>query len=417
MSPGDLVAGRYRLEHLLGKGGMGEVWAATHTVTEQRRALKLVDAPDQGTRRRMLREARAACAVRHPNVVAVHDVVETGDGAPVLVMDLLEGETLADRLERERRLPVDDVLAIGMGIAAGLDAAHALGIVHRDLKPANVFLTPTPKLLDFGVAKLTAEAGPARATNLLTESGAMLGTPCYMAPEQAFGDGEVDARTDLWALGVVLYECLAGVRPADGATVGQVFKVLATGAIMPLAARAPGVPFAVAALVDRLLQTDRDARPANAREVHDALAAMAVPGALGEAIVPTSRGPRSRKAPLAVGGVLALAALAALGVARLAPSAARVVLASPASPAAASGPVDALRGPPPIAAASQGPSSSRATSAGAVAPASVAAAAPAASAKARAAQHEPPRPPPRAPALAAPAASAPSSKLLTEPLF
>ncbi len=423
MSPGDLVAGRYRLEHLLGKGGMGEVWAAVHTVTEQRRALKLVDEDDEGTRRRMLREARAACAVRHPNVVSVHDVVEGERGAPVLVMDLLEGETLADKLEREGALPVREVVAIAMGIASGLEAAHALGIVHRDLKPANVFLTPDPKILDFGVAKLTATSGPARATNLLTESGAMVGTPCYMAPEQAFGDGEVDARTDLWALGVVLYECLAGVRPADGATVGQVFKVLATSSIVPLAVRAPHVPGSLTAIVDALLTTDRDKRPASAREVREALARVDVsgpPASLAPPAVSVSPpgGPTettdatailaTRPAPRRTSFALAAAALVAV-VAAVATF--RAVGASPERPVAARLPNTLSFASTTLAAAPE-PSASPPAPAPSASPPSPA---PSPISNTSASPKSRPKPAPATPP--SPPPPGPTSKLLTEPLF
>ncbi|MCA9584079.1 MAG: serine/threonine protein kinase, partial [Myxococcales bacterium] len=191
LAVGDMIAGRYRLDRSLGRGGMGEVWAATHAVTQRTHALKVLSDPDadEATRRRVMREARAASAVRHEHVVAVHDVVEGPGGSPVIVMDLLEGESLGDLLEREGKLPPREVVRVGLAVLSALEAAHALGIIHRDLKPDNVFLesrsggAPEPKLLDFGVAKLTAVDGPARATHLLTESGAMMGTPSYMAPE------------------------------------------------------------------------------------------------------------------------------------------------------------------------------------------------------------------------------------------
>jgi len=326
MQAGDVIAGRYRLECSLGRGGMGEVWAATNTLTEQRRALKFVHDDDHAARKRMLREARAASAVRHPNVVAVHDVIEGLDGAPVLVMDLLEGETLADRLERVGRLPPAEAVAVTRAILEALDAAHALGIIHRDLKPANVFLAPEPKLLDFGVAKLTAESGPARATNLLTASGAMIGTPCYMAPEQAFGDGVVDARADLWSVGAVLYELLAGVRPADGATLGQVLRVLATGAIVPVEARVAGLPPALSAFVGDLLASERTARPASARAALAKLDAillsgvdatrLARPDSTAGTVAVATRRPMPKRLPMVLAGA-AVVGLALFGGLRL----------------------------------------------------------------------------------------------------
>jgi serine/threonine-protein kinase len=276
--PGTLIAQRYRLERLLGAGGMGEVWAATHTVTGKAVALKFLRAPharrdDETARRRVLREARAACAVSHPSVVAIHDVVESDDGLPVLVMDLLRGEPLRARLERDRTLPLDEALHIAEVVLGALEVAHEAGVVHRDLKPDNLFLLERGeiKLLDFGVAKLLAPEGVARASGELTTTGAMIGTPYYMAPEQAFGEA-IDGRADLWALGVVLFECLAGETPTRGDNLGQVLKLLSTGRIESLAKRAPLVPPAVAGFVDRLLRVDAGERPPTARAALEMLA-------------------------------------------------------------------------------------------------------------------------------------------------
>jgi serine/threonine-protein kinase len=166
---GAVVAGRYRLDRRIGEGGMGVVWAATHLRTQKTLALKLLRAAvagDEDTRRRLVREARAACAVQHPNVVAIHDVVELDDGSPVLVMDLLEGESLRDRLTREGVLSLPTLAAILLPVVSAVGAAHALGIVHRDLKPENVFLAREPggrrgvRVLDFGIAKLWLEGSP-----------------------------------------------------------------------------------------------------------------------------------------------------------------------------------------------------------------------------------------------------------------
>jgi eukaryotic-like serine/threonine-protein kinase len=355
MAPGDRIASRYVLERKLGEGGMGAVWSAVHAHTGRRHALKFLREAslDPAVRRRVLREARAASAVDHPNVVAVDDVIEAPDGSPVLVMDLLEGESLGERLARVSRLPVREAVRIVSEALLALEVAHEVGIVHRDLKPDNVFLARTPsgeavKILDFGVAKLTATDGPARATNLLTESGAMMGTPCYMAPEQAFAEGEIDARADLWSIGAVLYECLSGTRPADGATLGQVLKVLATGAIVPLEQRVTGLPPELVGLVSRLLSTDREKRPASAREVREALARV-VAGGGGDDDVQLRPGERP-SAAATTGGAAVLGARAsrgrsfaagALGLLLVsAASAAAVWLASasPASPASAPAP-------------------------------------------------------------------------------
>jgi serine/threonine-protein kinase len=257
---------------------MGEVWAATHTVTGKTVALKFLRPPharrdDETARRRVLREARAACAVSHPSVVTIHDVVESDDGLPVLVMDLLRGEPLRARLERDRTLPLDEALQIAEVVLGALEVAHEAGVVHRDLKPDNLFLLERGeiKLLDFGVAKLLAPEGVARASGDLTTTGAMIGTPYYMAPEQAFGEA-IDGRADLWAVGVVLFECLAGETPTRGDNLGQVLKLLSTGRIESLAKRAPLVPPAVAGFVDRLLRVDAGERPPTARAALEMLA-------------------------------------------------------------------------------------------------------------------------------------------------
>jgi serine/threonine-protein kinase len=271
---GDLVAQRYRLDHLLGSGGMGTVWAATHTVTGKAVALKMLRTRHDATaRRRVLREARAACAVHHPSVIVIHDVVEAADGSPVLVMDRLEGESLRARLDREGTLPLAEALRVAQTVLEALEVAHAVAIVHRDLKPENLFLLASGelRLLDFGVAKLLAsDDAPAAGSGALTSTGAMVGTPFYMAPEQAFGEA-IDGRADLWAVGIVLYECLSGELPTRGDNLGQVLRILSKGRIPPLGPRAPGVPGAIAAVVDRLLSIDVAGRVPTARAALDAL--------------------------------------------------------------------------------------------------------------------------------------------------
>jgi serine/threonine-protein kinase len=303
MNPGDKVAGKYRLERCLGQGGMGEVWAATHDVTQKTLALKFVKSTkkdhDEGTHRRALREARAACAVSHPNVVAVHDVLESDDGMPILVMDLLSGESLAQKLAREHTLSPAETLRIAKEVLAALSVAHAVGVVHRDLKPDNVFLESSGgvKILDFGIAKLRGADGPTKETQRLTESGAMVGTPHYMSPEQAFGETEVDLRADLFSVGAVMYECLTGKLPTDGQNLGQILKALATGKIRPISVELPelGKPFAN--LVEQLLQIEPGARPASAAVVLQALANISEPGdhALGSHEPHEGAGPSSIK--------------------------------------------------------------------------------------------------------------------------
>jgi len=278
LEPGAVLAGRYRLDEKLGEGGMGVVWAATHQVTRQTVALKLL-VPGAGTEanrfvKRFMREARAASAVKHPNVVVVFDVMELDEQTPMMVMELLRGETLGQRLDREPVLPLGEVARVLLPVVSALGTAHRAGIVHRDVKPDNIFLAETPegmcvKVLDFGVAKLAPAVEDVDAT--LTATNSIVGTPYYMAPEQVFGEKDIDGRVDIWALGVIAYECLAGVRPAGGDNVGQIMKIIATNRIVPVDQVTAGLPADVTAIVMRALSFERSERP-SLMEMKDVLA-------------------------------------------------------------------------------------------------------------------------------------------------
>lgn len=276
---GALIADRYVLERSIGEGGMGAVWAGRQVLTRKAVALKFVRESASGrpeVRRRLLREARAACAVQHPNVVQIHDFIELDDGAPVIVMELLTGEPLERLLEREGRLTLQETAAILARVVSAVGAAHEIGIVHRDLKPDNVFLAETPtgievKVLDFGIAKLTATEGVAAETGGLTGTGAMLGTPHYMSPEQAFGQSDVDHRADIWAIGIILFRCLSGELPTRADNIGQILRIIVTRSIPSLRDVAPDTPDDVIDLVDRMLKTERDERPSDLREVYEVL--------------------------------------------------------------------------------------------------------------------------------------------------
>jgi serine/threonine-protein kinase len=311
LQPGDLVGDSYRLGHLLGEGGMGWVWQATNLATDQAVALKILKGGKEEDRRRFLREVRAAAAIRHPHVIAVHDFLELPDGTLVIVMDLLEGETLGAVLRRDARISLGDLAAIALPVLGALEAAHALGIVHRDLKPDNIFLCRAGaevdvKVLDFGVAKLTAEDGLAARTQALTGTGSMVGTPYYMSPEQVFADKDLDARADVWSLGVVMYECLAGLRPTEADTVGRVLKKIMEAGFPPLTAHGTELPDDVVALVGSMLALDRNKRPGLAA-IREVLAPHA--RATNRAVsVMSPRRQRTRTDVLAYGavGVLAL---------------------------------------------------------------------------------------------------------------
>jgi serine/threonine-protein kinase len=227
MSPalGTILAGKYRLDAVLGAGGMGYVYRAFNTLLEREVALKLLRpefSVNEESTARFLAEARAANAVRHPHVVDVLDVA-VEDGVPFIVQEFLKGETLATRLEQQVRLSVVDTLDVLTPITAALAHAHRQGIVHRDIKPENIFLSESggaivPKLLDFGIAQSLREE--------FSSDEIIAGTPAYMAPELVIDPQERDVRSDLWSLGVVLFECLTGRLPFDGKTPSQMFSAI-----------------------------------------------------------------------------------------------------------------------------------------------------------------------------------------------
>jgi serine/threonine protein kinase len=272
-----VVGGEYELLRLIGGGGMGVVWAARHVRSGTSYALKFLRRAPDGTRdpaaiQRFLREARAAAMVRHPHVVFTADVLEMENDWPVIVMELLVGESLRARLARSGPLSLEETARIVLPVISAVGIAHQHGIVHRDLKPDNIFLSRDPggaavvKVLDFGIAKMTRN--DEQVTLLLGHSGtSILGTPHYMSPEQVFGEHDIDHRADIWALGVILYECLAGQVPTKAANFGQVFKLIVGGGIKPLAAAVPGLPSDATALVDRMLARTRNDRPSDLKEV------------------------------------------------------------------------------------------------------------------------------------------------------
>lgn len=263
-----LIGGRFRLHRLLGSGAMGQVWLATDERLQRSVAVKIVlpDAADAQLGLRLEREARAAAAIQHTNVVRVFDYLEDA-GRTLIVMENVEGETLADRLERDGALSIEDSLDLAAQICDGLSAAHRTGLVHRDLKPSNVMVTDDglAKVLDFGIAKRTG-----RGEKNLTMTGAVIGTPRYMAPEQLNGE-ELDARVDIHAAGLLLYEMLAG-RPAfDRENFAELMYQVVSGSadITPLEAR--GVPPDVIGILSRALAKHRDDRWLDAKSMSAAL--------------------------------------------------------------------------------------------------------------------------------------------------
>jgi eukaryotic-like serine/threonine-protein kinase len=234
LAPGKQL-GRYQIVRLLGRGGMGSVYEALHRDLKKRVAIKTLHpsvAATPGALARFLREGEAASRIRHPNVVDVTDVA-TDDGVAYLVMEFLEGEDLAQRLARSGRLSFSESVDIMLPVLGAISVAHDEGVIHRDLKPENIFLTRTrhggsePKLLDFGISKLTSSGGG--NTLALTGTGASMGTPYYIAPEQVRSATGVDARSDQYALGAILYECITGQRAHQGETLYEVIRSVGEG--------------------------------------------------------------------------------------------------------------------------------------------------------------------------------------------
>ena len=267
------IVGRYRIERLLGRGGMGEVWLASPSEGGAPVALKVMRpeaARRPNLRKRFVREARAAMAVPHPNIVRIVEAFEH-QGLPVIAMEVLKGESLEERLTRSRP-PLDEICRILVRVTSAVGTAHAAGIVHRDLKPDNIYLgADDVKVLDFGIAKLTATHGAAAQTAALTKTGAVMGTPFYMAPEQAFGDKRIDHRADIWSLGIILYRCLTGVLPTSAATVGEVLRKVLEARFPPVSEVAPAVPADLAAMTMKMIAKAAADRPWDLREVHEVL--------------------------------------------------------------------------------------------------------------------------------------------------
>ncbi|HEY3255269.1 MAG TPA: serine/threonine-protein kinase [Polyangiaceae bacterium] len=270
---GAVVDRRYRLKREIARGGAGAVFEAEHLYTTRPVAIKLLIAEQAETsesRQRLLLEARALTVARHPGIVLGLDAGETEDGAPYLVMELLEGRTLEGILAVRRRIGVPDAVYIGMQLCDALAAAHERGILHRDIKPSNVFISRSEsgrevtKIFDFGIARLPQQ------DQKITLQGAVLGTPEYMSPEQLLAQEDIDARCDIYALGISLYESLAGTVPFEG-NFGEVLLKVSTQPMPSLVARCPQVPPELEAAIERALARDPAERYATAREFAEAL--------------------------------------------------------------------------------------------------------------------------------------------------
>jgi tetratricopeptide (TPR) repeat protein len=276
MRPGMVVAGKFALLRQLGEGGVGVVFEAEDTWIGRRVAIKVLHAhlsDHADVLARFRREARAAAMTHHPNIVAVYEVGQRRNGAPYIVQELLDGETLREKMVIKQKLAPTEMIEIMVPVMGAIAAAHRAGIVHRDIKPDNIFLTRTPegaivpKLIDFGIAKITSSEHQ-------TLTGALLGTPAYMSPEQVSGE-VADARSDIWSLGAVMYEMLSGRCVFEAPSGAAVLAKVLTETPPPLSRRAPGLPPELVAVVHGALERDRERRFPTMAAFLDALLAYA----------------------------------------------------------------------------------------------------------------------------------------------
>lgn len=284
IAPGDIVAAKFRIDHVLGEGGMGVVFGAHHLTLNERVAIKVLR-PEATSEpeavARFLREARAAVRIKGEHVARVLDVGSLDDGTPYMAMEYLEGADLATVVERQGWLPIATTIDYVMQASEALAEAHALGIVHRDVKPSNLFLTkrvdgtPCVKVLDFGISKVTNLEGGAELS--MTQTQAVLGSPQYMAPEQMRSSRRADARTDIWSLGTIIHELLTGEAPFTAQTMTELCAMILQDPAPSMRVRRPDVPPALDAIVARCLEKDPNRRPGSVLELAQLLAPFGTP--------------------------------------------------------------------------------------------------------------------------------------------
>jgi serine/threonine-protein kinase len=282
--PGDLVGGKFVLESLLGQGGMGAVFKARHRTLGHEVAIKVMfaDANNPEAAARFENEGRAAARIKSDHVMKVHDV-DRELGYLYMVLELLEGEDLGQMLDKRRALPYAEAVAYVLEALEGVAQAHAMGIVHRDLKPSNLYLAnaengaKTIKVLDFGISKASNQSALNQSPSALTSTKAMLGSPLYMSPEQLRSSKSVDARADIWAFGIILFELITGTLPFGGESLGELFAAILETEAPLLSARA-SVPPGLDAIVSKCLQRRPENRFQSARELAAALAPFAQVG-------------------------------------------------------------------------------------------------------------------------------------------
>jgi serine/threonine-protein kinase len=283
---GDVLAGKYRIERVLGRGGMGVVVGARHLRLGETVAIKLLlpeALRDGGLVARFLREGRAAARIRSEHVARVYDVGTLDDGAPYIVMEHLEGSDLREVVKARGPLPVEEAIGYVLQACAALAEAHALGIVHRDIKPANLFVVTRPddsiliKVIDFGISKILSLEPEADAE--LTETLEPRGSPLFMSPEQLTGSRDIDARTDIWSLGVTLYNLLTGSFPFPASSLVELSRRVLEASPAPMRDKRPDVPAHLEATILRCLSKDRSLRFESVAELAASLAVLAVPEA------------------------------------------------------------------------------------------------------------------------------------------
>ncbi|HTQ08073.1 MAG TPA: serine/threonine-protein kinase [Polyangiaceae bacterium] len=292
VQPGATVAGKYRVDRVLGVGGMGVVVAAHDALLDRRVAIKfLSDAGAQNPEAvaRFAREARSAARIESEHVARVIEVGTLESGAPYMVMEYLDGTDLSRRVSEQGPLPVAEAVDYVLQACEAIAEAHALGIIHRDLKPANLFLTRRAdgstfvKVLDFGISKAAANTSSSAPELSLTKTAAVMGSPLYMAPEQMRSTRQVDARTDIWAIGVILHELVSGKMPFEASAMPELCAMVLTEPPTPLRTDCPHAPPALAAVVERCLEKEPAQRFANLAELTQTLVALAPPSSRSSA--------------------------------------------------------------------------------------------------------------------------------------
>ena len=304
---GSTIDERYRLISLIGEGGMASVWRAEDYNLKRAVAIKLLYLGPQrdpaSAVEQFLREARIAAAVQHRNVIHTMDFGTTQEGVPYMVMELLQGESLADRMMREPVLRVDEWVRIAEMTLRGLAAVHEAGIIHRDLKPQNIFLQRDsdgmyPKILDFGISRSSGQQQ--LASPITTQAGFVIGTPHYMSPEQASGEGQVDHRADIYSMGTILYEGLSGRLPFEAETTSDLLRRIVLSEPTPLRELVPTSVETIADCVSQAMARNRDERFSDARAFRAAAARAAGPA---RALAPPGRACRLWRPRVRGGGV------------------------------------------------------------------------------------------------------------------